>query len=176
MSGGDPADKDGDGITDPLASSDGSPTPASDGNSDGGTTNVSNPAVDQHPDAVVPQDIVADDGKLLWASPTSGPAVDLGLVPAGSGIYLVARPADILASAEGAKVMRGLGPEFAALRKTWEEASKFRLDEIEQLVVSIHTPSGGSPRPAFVVRPKQAMASSDLLARWGNPAPVASEA
>lgn len=51
-----------------------------------------------------------DDGRLLWASPTSGDAIDASLAPRSCGALLHLRPAALAASDEGRRVLRGLGP------------------------------------------------------------------
>ena len=67
--------------------------------------------------------IVEDDGKLLWASPTQGQPIDLKYVPNGARIYLVVRPAEMLSKPEGERVLKALGPDFAAARAAWETAA-----------------------------------------------------
>lgn len=54
--------------------------------------------------------LVADDGRTLWASPTAGEPIDLSLVPSESGLFVHARPSALLASDEGRRVWRALGP------------------------------------------------------------------
>jgi hypothetical protein len=115
------------------------------------------------------QEIVRDDGKLLWASPTTGPPISFDYVPPGAQIFLVARPADILAGNEGQRVLTALGPRFDAVRKSWEAAAGVKLSEVEQIVLSLHDNAGGFPRAAVVVRLVSPMTESDLQARWGNP-------
>ena len=116
------------------------------------------------------QEIVPDDGSLLWASPTNGVPVAFRCVPPEAQVYLIVRPADLLASGEGAKVLAALGPEFAAERTKWEAAAGFKLEEVEQLIVALHNTDAKFPRTSFVVKTKEVVATEPLLARWGNPA------
>ena len=63
----------------------------------------------------VPQTI-ADDGRTLWASPTSGKPLDLAFLPPGCQIFFALRPADLLSHPEGEKVLAAVGPEFNSPR------------------------------------------------------------
>jgi hypothetical protein len=82
---------------------------------------------------------------------------------------LIVRPADLLASGEGAKVLEALGPAFAAERSKWEAAAGLKLDEIERLIVTLHNNDAKFPRVSYVVKPKAGDAAGELPARWGNP-------
>jgi hypothetical protein len=119
-------------------------------------------------------EVVPDDGKLLWASPTSGPPLDLKYSPPGSQMFLAFRPADILASPNGPQALRALGPRFDAMVKSWEAAAGVKLNEIDQLIVSLHDNSGQPPRVACVVRLTEPLDESALVSRWGNPPPDSS--
>lgn len=116
------------------------------------------------------QQIVPDDGQLLWASPTAGRPVEFRLVPPEGQVYIVARPADMLATSEGAKVLEALGPQFSAGREAWQKASGLELGEVEQVIITLHNNEGKFPRTSFAIRTKQRLPSNDLLTRWGNPA------
>ena len=58
-------------------------------------------------------ELIDDDGQTLWASPTSGPPLNLGHLPAGAEAILVLRPAELVASVEGAKMLEAIGPASA---------------------------------------------------------------
>lgn len=116
------------------------------------------------------QDVVADDGQLLWASPTAGPPLSFRGVPPEAQLIVAVRPADILAAPEGERVLQALGPMFAAQRTAFEAAVGLKLNEIEQLIVALHNNDAKYPRASFVVKTKEAIAREQLLAKWGNPA------
>jgi serine/threonine protein kinase len=113
--------------------------------------------------------IVDDDGKLLWASPTAGQPVAFRLVPPEGQAFLIARPADILKSHEGPKVLEALGPDFASRRSAWEQAAGVTLEQVEQLIVGLHNNDGQFPRVSFVVRTKGPISKDELLQKWGQP-------
>jgi len=112
---------------------------------------------------------VADDGQTPWLPPTSGTPVVLKYVPPGSQLYLIARPADVLASSEGARSLEALGPSFAAARAAWESAAGCAMSDVRQLILTLHPAGIDFPRPAVVVQLLQPMDKTALLQRWGNP-------
>jgi eukaryotic-like serine/threonine-protein kinase len=119
-----------------------------------------------------PVELVADDGQTLWASPTSGPPVELRCVPPEGQVFVMVRPAEMLASPEGAKVLQALGPDFDRQRQAWEAASGVPFGDIERLLITLHNNDAQFPRMSFVVTTQEAFPKEDLLARWGNPSPV----
>jgi serine/threonine-protein kinase len=116
--------------------------------------------------------LLADDGQTLWASPTGGQAVDFRCIPPEGQIYLITRPADLLASPEGQRVLSAMGPAFPAWRAAWESDSGVKLEAIEQLIVTFHNNDAKFPRTSFVVRTKVPIKTEELLSKWGNPAAV----
>jgi hypothetical protein len=115
------------------------------------------------------QEVIPDDGNTLWASPTSGKPVSFRCVPPEGQIFLMARPSDILASPEGAKVLEALGPNFPAARDAFESAAGMQLAEMEQLIVGFHNNDGKFPRTSFVIRTKEPLTKEELLSKWSNP-------
>ena len=115
------------------------------------------------------QQIVPDDGTLLWASPTSGPQIELKFVPPEGQVFYIVRPADMLKSPEGTKVLDALGPQLAAGRAAWEKAAGVTLAEIDQLIITMHSNEGKFPRLSYVVHSKDKLNIKDLLTKWGNP-------
>src|SRR5262249_49638137 len=111
------------------------------------------------------QQVVADDGKLLWASPTSGKPISFRCVPPEGQVFLFLRPALLLATPEGERVLNALGPSFAGQRQTLESACGFKLDEIEQLHVTLHNNEAQFPRTSFVVKTKEAATPEQLLSK-----------
>jgi eukaryotic-like serine/threonine-protein kinase len=118
------------------------------------------------------QQIVPDDGKTLWAAPTSGQPVTFRCVPPEGQVFVILRPAALLAEAEGERVLAALGPAMAIERKAWEAASGFGLNEVEQLHMTLHNNDAKFPRASYVVKTKEAFTPEQLVAKWGNPAPA----
>lgn len=115
---------------------------------------------------------ITDDDNLPWAAPTTGKAISFEYVPQSTGIYLIVRPADLSRSTEGAKVLKCLGPNFAAARKQWENSIGFGFEQIEQVVVGVHGDPGQAPRFSYRVRLINPVVESDLLSRWSSPQSV----
>jgi serine/threonine-protein kinase len=120
----------------------------------------------------VRQEVIPDNGQLLWASPTQGPAVELDFVPPGGQLFLIVRPAEMLATSEGPRVLRGLGPNLELAIKEWETAAGVRLTDIRQLILTLHDNGEEFPRPSLVVHLTDAVPIEDLTARWGNAQPL----
>lgn len=114
-------------------------------------------------------EIVADDGQLLWASPTSGKPVVLRGVPPEGQIFMILRPAQMLGTPEGKRVFDALGPGVAAARKSLEAASGFPLDQLERLLVTFHNNDSKFPRISCVAYPKEKLTTDELLSKFGGP-------
>jgi hypothetical protein len=132
-------------------------------------TNIKPPMKTETKPAETPSEagleVLADDGKLLWASPTSGGPVDLQYVPPGAGMYLVVRAADLVASKEGPRVLEALGPQFQAELASWTNATQTKLEQIERLILTLHDNEGNFPRVATVVHFKAPASTEELQAR-----------
>jgi hypothetical protein len=110
-----------------------------------------------------------DDGNTLWASPTAGEPVALEYIPPDAQILFIVRPADMLAQPEGEKVLRSLGPAFAAGRQEWEKAAGVALSEVQQLVVALHDNQGEMPIASYRVTLAKPIDDAELVKRWQNP-------
>ena len=58
--------------------------------------------------------VIVDDPDLPWAAPTDGPRPTLAFLPPGSQLILLARPAAVVADAEGVLFVKSLGPQTQA--------------------------------------------------------------
>lgn len=136
------------------------------------TTNVNVPekvtpkVVEETPVSI---DVVDDDGKLPWASPTSGKPIDLSQVPPSGGVFIAIRGADLMSTKEGPKAIQALGPKFESVLATWEKASGFKLGELEQAIVTLHGNNNAFPRVSIVGRPKSSKTHAELLSALGDP-------
>jgi eukaryotic-like serine/threonine-protein kinase len=148
----------------------------------GSNGNTESPATKQLPstaptpapvgDGSFQQEVLPDDGKLLWASPTTGKPISERLIAPDAQVFVFVRPADLIASGEGEKVLQALGPNFAAQRSAFEKASALGLAEVEQLLMTLHPNDAKFPRACFVVRATSELPPDQLLARWNNPIPA----
>ncbi len=128
------------------------------------------------PDEVAEQaggQILDDDGQMLWASPTQGTPIELKYVPNGARIFLVVRPAEILSNPEGERVLKALGPDFAAARAAWEAAAGVSLADVERLTIAAYPNGGQSPKFCSVVELRSGSSQDAMVSSWGNPQPVA---
>lgn len=112
-------------------------------------------------------EVVDDDGKLPWASPTGGKPVDLKYVPPLVGVSIAVRPAGLLSSAEGAKVLQALGPKFTAAQAAWEKAAALKLKDCQQLVVSVHDNNNDFPKISVVARLAKPLDAGKMATQWG---------
>ena len=101
-----------------------------------------------------PSDLIDDDGRTLWVSPTDGRPLDLAYLPPGVEIVLALRPAELLAHPEGEKVLAALGPAGAAAQAAVERSTGTNLREIERLLVGWQVEADGSYVATLVVTGK----------------------
>ena len=112
------------------------------------------------------QTIVPDDGRLLWSSPTDGDQISLGYVPSDAHLYIIVRAAALVSSDEGQKILRALGPDFDAARKSWAATAGIGLGDVERMIVAFHSNDGLTPRTSVVISLAD-KTTDDLVANWG---------
>lgn len=129
------------------------------------------PEGEANPETVTPAgpQLVEDDGQTLWASPTSGEPIDLSGLPNDTRFALVVRTSELTMNPEGERILRGLGPQFAAVRGQLEGDLAIDFDTLESLTVGLGASTNGGP-PCLVAKLKE---SANLPSLWGNPTPVA---
>lgn len=113
--------------------------------------------------------LLADDGKALWASPTSGARVSVANLPAGAQIILFLRPAEMMRSAEAEKILAALGPEIEAARHELESITASPIADMEQLTIAWTDGSSSLSAPFSVVQFERPLDSKRLLASLGQP-------
>jgi len=148
-------------------------TNGNEGSGTGGSTNKNNEGENSStPDTYgtfVKVQEIPDDGNALWAPPTTGPPISFEYVPLRAGILIAVRPAEMIQSGEGNRVLQALGPKFSAAKQTWEQASGCPLGEVEHMLVGFHENEGNSLRSSYVVRLVKSTTVDDLVKRWGSP-------
>lgn len=123
-----------------------------------------------------PEEVIDDDQKMLWASPTSGAPLELKYVGLGAQAALVLRPAALLADAEGAKIIKSLGPAGHTFVQSVESAIGVPLADVEQLTIALYPNGDLPPRASYVVRlkseiPKSEISEATLAKNWKNVSP-----
>ncbi|PHR99895.1 MAG: hypothetical protein COA78_24445, partial [Blastopirellula sp.] len=134
-------------------------TPGTDPN-----TPVVDPDVDTGPKLV----LVDDDQNTLWNSPTSGEPLTLEGLPADTRAVVSVKLAQLTASPEGTRVLQGLGPKFDAAKQSWESATGFKFEQVEQLLIGFSNATQPG-QPCMVVTLKT---PTNFASSWGNPAPL----
>jgi hypothetical protein len=113
--------------------------------------------------------LVPDDGQTLWASPTSGPPIDSKYLPAATETIVLLRPAEIVASAEGTKMIEALGPAGEAAMTSIQAITLCTPAEIEQLKICIAPAETGPPRVLLAMRLADGVTTEAWNARLVKP-------
>jgi hypothetical protein len=100
--------------------------------------------------------LIDDDGKTLWESPTHGRPVKVAYLPPGCQIILALRPAELLARPESEKIVAALGPTGANAFHSLEQTAGIPLRDVEELVVGWQIGHDGKWDTALVVMAKPA--------------------
>ncbi len=112
---------------------------------------------------------IPDDGQTLWASPTSGPPLELAYLPNGAQVILVLRPAELLATSEGPKLLDALGPAGPWAVEHLRRTLGVELAQIEQLTIAVAPDDELVPQTSYVMRLAEDVPEKDLFAAWGQP-------
>jgi serine/threonine protein kinase len=111
-----------------------------------------------------------DDGHTLWVSPTAGEPLVLNYLPSSAQVFIVLRPAELLESAEGAKLFDVLGPAGESAKSQLRSTLGVELAEVEQLSIAFFPDDAGAPQAAYAMRLRKAIPQATLCAAWGRPA------
>ena len=107
----------------------------------------------------------ADDGTSLWASPTTGDAIELRYAPPGAQLFVYLRPASLLSHAEGPRSFAALGPLFQERRAAWEATVGLPLTEMDALLLALVPRDARQPAAVWVVWPS---AGKGVPSRWAE--------
>jgi serine/threonine protein kinase len=116
--------------------------------------------------------LISDDGRTLWESPTDGMPLDLRFLPNGAQVIVAWRPAELIASDEGPKIMAALGPAAAAQFEQLARTLGSPLSEVERLLIAFAADESLSPRASYVATLVGEADQAALLSAWGDPAPA----
>ena len=100
---------------------------------------------------------VADDGRLLWAPPTSGQPIPVDLLPSGVQMVVFLRVADILGLSDGELLIESLGPELSDVIARWNTSTGVALNEIQWLVMGALANNEQPPRWTIAAHLKDAV-------------------
>lgn len=95
--------------------------------------------------------LVSDDGRTLWVSPTAGKPLSLRYLPSGCQFILHLRPAELLATEEGQRAWRALGPAGEQAQRQLEALLGQPLAQVEMLLVGARPTSQGLPQERVLV-------------------------
>jgi hypothetical protein len=121
------------------------------------------------PSDTVAEDVIGDDGRTLWASPTLGSPPDLRYIPAGAQTVIMLRTADLFSDGSGKGLLAAMGPAGSWLANWIKTETTFELAEIERLDIALYPSEAGEIEYSLVVYPNEQLPKEGLLARWGNP-------
>jgi hypothetical protein len=97
--------------------------------------------------------VIDDDGKTMWVSPTNGPAIDLSGLPPGCEMFVALRPAELLATSEGQKMIAALGPRGQQGWNSLQQTIGVPLDDVAEVVIGFRPMSSTAIESAMVVTP-----------------------
>ncbi len=95
---------------------------------------------------------VDDDGETLWAAPPGGALFDARLSAVRRKVILVWRPAELLASSEGAKLFDALGPAGDLAKTELTAILGVELTDVEQLTIAWLPNEAGDLQTTFSLR------------------------
>ncbi len=109
--------------------------------------------------------LVDDDGKTLWESPTDGKPLHLAYLPPGVQIIIAARPADLLKHSEGAIIRAALGPLGQEAISYLERITTLPLNDIEQLLLGCQITGQGKWLITIVAHTANPISRDSLIAK-----------
>ncbi len=115
------------------------------------------------------QNVVADDGQRLWSSPTDGHPIDFKYLPQTPKLLYTIRPSELVASDEGQRLIKAMGPQFQVSLNAWLSQSGLDLNAIEQVVISLHSGDNLNYDVYSLVKLKTPVATERLLQLWNGP-------
>jgi hypothetical protein len=96
--------------------------------------------------------VVSDALDLPWVSPTTGPPPALEYLSPGAQLVLLARPADLLADAEGNRLLRAFGPAVEAMLQNLTGICGCDVADIDQVQAAWQGDPAGGVVATLVIR------------------------
>ncbi len=114
---------------------------------------------------LVQEATLADDGESMWVSPTEGKPIDLSYLLPGTQMILHIRVAELLAHADGEKVLAALGPWGEQIVEQLANSTGVKLPEIETLLLGIRPARDGGLEYALRVSLVQENTQAEVVQR-----------
>lgn len=124
------------------------------------------PEIVYQPESRFAQQLVPDDGTVLWETPTIGPLADFRYLPPAVQILFTIRPASLLEQPEGERVIRSLENSLGGSVQWFQTAAGLELNEVDRLAVAYCSTNQSTYSTCYVVRPKQPIARERLVELW----------
>jgi serine/threonine-protein kinase len=118
---------------------------------------------------ILVQELIDDDRESLWESPTQGPPVDFANLPVSPKLLYSIRPSNMMEHPEGQLLLKSVSPGFESYVDEFTQLAGFQLEEMDHLIVSLHTTEEEEYASYFVVTPNQPLELSQLLNKWNSP-------
>lgn len=101
---------------------------------------------------------VADDPDLPWLPPTASQPPRFAYLPPGCQLILLARPAELLATAEGNRLLAAVAAGLAGGLQLVEQVSGSPLADIDMVQVGWQSDVNGQPQAGLVIRTRMPLA------------------
>jgi len=117
--------------------------------------------------AVIRQKLVADDGRSLWQSPTSGQAANLAYLPPGAKLVLIVRPAELLSDIQGQLLFGALDSGLQTTINQWSESFATPLVDIQSMVIGLYPTESQQFAALARITFAKPVPRTELGQRWG---------
>lgn len=112
------------------------------------------------------QEVVPDDGAMLWESPTQGKSLPIAYLANDPIVIIDVKPNAVLKSEDGQLLVRALGPDFQDRLDEWQNLSGLAFDQAKHVRFSLHDVDG-KPQVCIYVELLKATELSKLAESWG---------
>lgn len=116
-------------------------------------------------------ELINDDQRTLWESPTDGPGMELPLAPPGLRWFLSVRGEELFSHDRNNLLVKSLGPEFRPRVDLFEDVAGISWIDTRRLTFSVHDNNIDGQEQllgAFVVEPVEQKPEAYWLAKWGD--------
>lgn len=113
---------------------------------------------------------VSEDRFNLWLPPDESDPPPLTMIPPGPQMIVVIRPADIVGSTAGRKVLAALDTELGSAMQTLEKRIGVPLGDVERLTMAVSTNPTAGIQAAMSVELLDGKSLGSLKESWGDPA------